>query len=660
MRRLARRLATLLRTAQKSQRPDRTPRPPPSRSKIAPRLLVRHVIIESVEREAMRRLWDSASMSGMMPALSAPQGAPGPYQSSRTWVCGTSSAPVRLQARIAPGQAQYSTYASRMRAGTSTLMQPIQRSARDPETLLGSRTSRHVYYAEDEDDEDDEDDAEEPDEDDLDDDDDEYNDAGSDDEEYGVQHRPKRRRGETRSRSPVDPEAEAELLPPGQQLGRPVPSHRLVVRPAKRTPHTYFTERQLEQQGDSTEVLVPIRIEFHTETHRIKDVFLWNLHEQLISPYQFAHIFLQDLELPMQPYATQIESLIIQQLSDAMSALDSAGDGHERLIHLKTVARDRERKRLEIEAEQRRRAAQPMVLDSATSMPRKRGRPRKYPLPEPPAEALEAPPAPIPPEPIYVPPSEADEAKATDKTRIHDTLAKVDAEDDLRVMVEYEVQMARYMLRDRLEWDLCSTLTPETFAQTLVRDLGLPLEGGMLISHALHEQLLHHRRAAMELGLFGTGKMYKCTMDELLQIEEAEAAGPPQEADEWSEDAVVAMSMRDDQAPPHTRSRRMAAAAVQASALASSAGTGTLPFLVPDTTLPLPVRRRQALATLHDLLAMGPRPLEGAWRDYADTLDFGPVLEYLSEAEVEKMEEVDLRATRRNRRDAQRLGRGRR
>ena len=610
----------------------------------------------------MRRLCDSASMSGMMPALSAPQGASGPYQSSRTWVCGTSSAPVRLQARIAPGQAQYSTYASRMRAGTSTLMQPIQRSARDPETLLGSRTSRHVYYAEDEDDEDDEDDAEEPDEDDLDDDDDEYNDAGSDDEEYGVQHRPKRRRGETRSRSPVDPEAEAELLPPGQQLGRPVPSHRLVVRPAKRTPHTYFTERQLEQQGDSTEVLVPIRIEFHTETHRIKDVFLWNLHEQLISPYQFAHIFLQDLELPMQPYATQIESLIIQQLSDAMSALDSAGDGHERLIHLKTVARDRERKRLEIEAEQRRRAAQAMVLDSASSMPRKRGRPRKYPLPEPPAEAWEAPPpAPIPPEPIYVPPSEADEAKATDKTRIHDTLAKVDAEDDLRVMVEYEVQMARYMLRDRLEWDLCSTLTPETFAQTLVRDLGLPLEGGMLISHALHEQLLHHRRAAMELGLFGTGKMYKCTMDELLQIEEAEAAGPPQEADEWSEDAVVAMSMRDDQAPPHTRSRRMAAAAaVQASTLASSAGTGTLPFLVPDTTLPLPVRRRQALATLHDLLAMGPRPLEGAWRDYADTLDFGPVLEYLSEAEVEKMEEVDLRATRRNRRDAQRLGRGRR
>ena len=121
------------------------------------------MIVDTVGREAMPRLWDSASMSGMVPALGAAQSAPGPCQSNRTWVCGTSSAPVRLQARIAPGQAQYSTYASRMRAGTSTLMQPIQRSARDPETLLGSRTSRHVYYAEDEDDEDDEEEYEEED-----------------------------------------------------------------------------------------------------------------------------------------------------------------------------------------------------------------------------------------------------------------------------------------------------------------------------------------------------------------------------------------------------------------------------------------------------------------------------------------------------------------
>lgn len=586
------------------------------------------------------------------------------HGSTSSWVLGASAAPLRLQARIAPGQALYSTYASRMRNGTSTLMQPILRTSRDADVggSRGARQHSHVYYGEDgeeeeEDDDDDDDDVDDEEEED----DDEYNDAESEDEEYGVGARKaKRLRHDsahgTPSRaaeSPADPEAEAELMLPGQQLGVPVPCHRLVVRRAKRTPHTYFSEQQLVQQGEHGEVLVPIRIEFHTETHRIKDVFLWNLHEQLVSPYQFAHIFLQDLELPTQPYAEQIESLIIQQLSDAMSVLDHQGDGHERLVHLKTAARERERKKLEAEAEQRRRAA--MAASDGTPMPRKRGRPRKYPVPEPPEPHAETP-APLSAPPVAPTPA----LTPSDEVHASDALAKIDAEDDLRVIVEYEVQLARYMLRDRLEWDLCSTWTPELFAHSLVRDLGLPLESGMLISHALREQLLHHRRAAMELGLFGSGKMYKCAMDELVQIDQAEQESddahaapmhvPGLDADE------LALAARDDAAPPHTRRRRLATYASEASA----AGITSLPFLVPDTTLPLPVRRQQALATLRDLLAMGPRPLEGAWRDYTETQDFGPLLEYLTEADMDKMEEADMRATRRSRRDAQRVGRVRR
>ena len=40
----------------------------------------------------------------------------------------------------------------------------------------------------------------------------------------------------------------------------------------------------------------------------------------------------------MQPYAVQIESLIIQQLSDAMSVLDREGDGISRILDLKSVS----------------------------------------------------------------------------------------------------------------------------------------------------------------------------------------------------------------------------------------------------------------------------------------------------------------------------------
>ena len=115
-----------------------------------------------------------------------------------------------------------------------------------------------------------------------------------------------------------------------------------------------------------------------------------------------------------------------------------------------------------------------------------------------------------------------------------------------------------------------------------------------------------------------------------------------------AEDTASPAARDDVIGPPTTRSRRMAAGGGGAE---SSAIT---PFVVPDKTLPLSVRKERALATLQDLLSAGPRPLEGVWRDFHEMRDFGPLLEYLSEAELEKMEEAELRAARRNRRDAQR------
>ncbi|KAI3614642.1 hypothetical protein CBS9595_003913 [Malassezia furfur] len=609
------------------------------------------------------------------------------------WVLGTTNEPMLPQAPIARAQAMYSTYASQMRAGTTTLMQPILRNANDDALERGERGdhrgryARAVYYGEDATDDDD--------------------DLDSNDEEYGASRRKRqsvasdaRATDSPDTHGPGDVEGESELRPPGSQLGVPVPRNRLVVRPARRTPHAYFSDAQLTQHASNTEVLVPIRIEFHTDTHRIKDVFLWNLHERLITPYQFAQIFLQDLALPLTPYAVQIESLIIQQLADAMPLLDDADtDGLGRIIDMKASSRERKRAEAEAEAQRRRIAAASAQPGDAPPEKRKRGRPRKYPLPnaDEPAAAAAATPAAEPPiafvqdAPPRDSPAEEREAaaaltdpKAAEKARVRETLASVDAEDDLRVIVDvrgaltqYEVQILRHMLRDRLEWDLTSPLTPEAFAQSLTRDLGLSTESTVLISHAVREQLLRHRRAALELGLFGSGKIYRCTMDELVEVykreqaemqaaaeqagaHDAEAAGDDAQrraaeaASTLDPDASVRDEAGDVLAPPNTRSRRLAAGAAAADTSLS------VPFLVPDKTLPLAVRKEQALATLRDLLALGPRPLEGVWRDFHDAPDFGPLLEFLSEAEMEKMEEADMRASRRSRRDAQRAGRARR
>jgi len=76
-------------------------------------------------------------------------------------------------------------------------------------------------------------------------------------------------------------------------------------------------------------------------------------------------------------------------------------------------------------------------------------------------------------------------------------------EGDLRVMLNLDVQIGTLHLIDRVEWDLTSPLTPETFARQLCTDLGLGGEAQMIISHAVHEELLRLKRDCLELGLVG-------------------------------------------------------------------------------------------------------------------------------------------------------------
>lgn len=65
------------------------------------------------------------------------------------------------------------------------------------------------------------------------------------------------------------------------------------------------------------------------------------------------------------------------------------------------------------------------------------------------------------------------------------------------------MQIATYHLLDHIEWDLLSPLTPEQFSLTLCADLGLSGEAVPLIAHAIHEELVKHKRDAIEWGVIG-------------------------------------------------------------------------------------------------------------------------------------------------------------
>jgi chromatin structure-remodeling complex subunit SFH1 len=72
----------------------------------------------------------------------------------------------------------------------------------------------------------------------------------------------------------------------------------------------------VDREARKPSVLVPIRVELETETSRIRDCFVWNLNEELITPNQFARAFCTDLDLPMHPYSEQVAGAIRAQLEE--------------------------------------------------------------------------------------------------------------------------------------------------------------------------------------------------------------------------------------------------------------------------------------------------------------------------------------------------------
>lgn len=70
-------------------------------------------------------------------------------------------------------------------------------------------------------------------------------------------------------------------------------------------------------------------------------------------------------------------------------------------------------------------------------------------------------------------------------------------------LLQIDVQIATYHLLDHIEWDLLSPLTPEAFASKLCAELGLGGEAIPLVAHAIHEELVKHKRDAIEWGVIG-------------------------------------------------------------------------------------------------------------------------------------------------------------
>ncbi|KAG5634141.1 hypothetical protein DXG03_006286, partial [Asterophora parasitica] len=83
------------------------------------------------------------------------------------------------------------------------------------------------------------------------------------------------------------------------------------------------------QHSNIKTALIPIRVEFETDTHRIRDCFVWNLNETLIKPETFARTFCNDLDLPLQPWLDTVANQIRAQIEEheGVASMDLGIDG---------------------------------------------------------------------------------------------------------------------------------------------------------------------------------------------------------------------------------------------------------------------------------------------------------------------------------------------
>ncbi|XP_065173067.1 SWI/SNF-related matrix-associated actin-dependent regulator of chromatin subfamily B member 1 isoform X2 [Atheta coriaria] len=68
------------------------------------------------------------------------------------------------------------------------------------------------------------------------------------------------------------------------------------------------------ENGNQSEILVPIRLDMEIEGQKLRDTFTWNKNESLITPEQFAEVLCDDLDLNPLTFVPAISQAIRQQL----------------------------------------------------------------------------------------------------------------------------------------------------------------------------------------------------------------------------------------------------------------------------------------------------------------------------------------------------------
>jgi chromatin structure-remodeling complex subunit SFH1 len=212
-----------------------------------------------------------------------------------------------------------------------------------------------------------------------------------------------------------------------------------------------------------------------TVPYRLKDIFLWNLHETLTTTDQFAQTMVQDLDLPNRGHvANEISKQIRTQLEEY------AGVALHPLFHSQQTP-TANGVVTTIHAASRDVSATPVGSGNAT--PLRSANMNGHSIPS--------------KIPIGTP---QPEIKAT-AAAITPESDDFNPDDMYRCIVSLNVNLSNHLYTDKFEWSLLHPPgTAEIFAKQTCADIGLPGEWVPAMTHAIYEAVLRIKKEACESG----------------------------------------------------------------------------------------------------------------------------------------------------------------
>jgi chromatin structure-remodeling complex subunit SFH1 len=227
-------------------------------------------------------------------------------------------------------------------------------------------------------------------------------------------------------------------------------------------------------------------------SYKIRDIILWNLHESIITPDEFALNLVQDLDLdPIQSkrYASEIASQIRGQLEDW------AGIALHPLFYTQPIIKTAETVNQALESVN--------GAASGAGTPAHLGASISRPASTTPAMTPAASTPQLPPSTMVVATASPIQAHVNPETGETTDLPQIDPslnpDDTYRCLITLSISLASNLYTDKFEWSLLHPPgAAEAFARQTCADMGLSGEWALAITHAIYEAVLRLKKEVCE------------------------------------------------------------------------------------------------------------------------------------------------------------------